>query len=257
MTAMMPPRLLPLEGSFNLRDMGGYAAADGRVVRHGVLFRSGMMSMLTEADERHLAGLGIATVCDLRRPGERRREPTRWCEPAGAFYWSRDYDQTTGVLGELLRGAMPTAEGVRGMMIALYPEILVDHAPSYRFLFERLLGGHVPLLFNCSAGKDRTGVGAALILGALGVPRETIVEDYLLTNDHADFSRVLKRDDPDLARYRGLDEEVLRPLFAADTDYLAAMFDSLDRDHGGLDAYLHAIGIDEPARMRLRDQLLD
>lgn len=253
---MAPPRLLPLEGGFNLRDMGGYATADGRVVRHGVLFRSGTMSMLTEADERHLAGLGIATVCDLRRPGERHRDPTRWCGPAGAFYWSRDYEETSGVLGELLHGSAPTAEGVRARMMALYPEILVDHMPSYRFLFERLLGGHVPLLFNCSAGKDRTGVGAALILAVLGVPRETIVEDYLLTNDCADFSRMMKPGDPAIERYRAVGEEVLEPLLAADTDYLEAMFDSLDRDHGGLDAYLRGIGVDEPATARLRDLLL-
>ncbi|RYG98420.1 MAG: tyrosine-protein phosphatase, partial [Alphaproteobacteria bacterium] len=87
MTTTSASRLLPLEGGYNLRDMGGYAAADGRSVRHGMLYRSGMMSMLTEADERHLAGLGIATVCDLRRAGERTKEPTRWCEPAGVHYW--------------------------------------------------------------------------------------------------------------------------------------------------------------------------
>jgi protein-tyrosine phosphatase len=256
MTTIAPPRLLPLEGGFNLRDMGGYAAADGRVVKHGALFRSGLMSMLTEADERHLAGLGIATVCDLRRPGERRRNPTRWCAPAGAFYWSRDYDETSGVLGELLRGSAPSAAEMRESMLALYPEILVDHAPSYRFLFGRLLGGHVPLLFNCSAGKDRTGVGAALILAALGVSRESIFEDYLLTNDHADFSRMMRRGDRDFERYAAIGEEVLRPLFAADADYLTAMFESLDRDHGGLDAYLRGLGVDDAAKARLRELLL-
>ena len=98
--------LLPLEGGFNLRDMGGYATADGRRVKRGMLFRSGMMSLLTAEDEAHLAGLGIATVCDLRRAGERRRDPTRWCEPAGVFYWSREFDESSGVLGEVLRGAL-------------------------------------------------------------------------------------------------------------------------------------------------------
>jgi protein-tyrosine phosphatase len=249
--------LLPLEGGFNLRDMGGYATEDGRTVKRGVLFRSGVMSLLTEADEAHLASLGIATVCDLRRPGERRREPTRWCEPAGVFYWSRDYSESSGVLTELMRGAMPTADAVHQMMVDLYPEILVDHRLSYRFLFERLAAGHVPLLFNCSAGKDRTGVGAALILSVLGVPRDTIVEDYLLTNRFADFGRIMARGGDDYERYTKIDPAVIRPLLAADASYLDAMFASLDRDHGGIDAYLAEIGVDGDVKTRLRGLLLD
>jgi len=257
MTSVGLSPLLPLEGGFNLRDMGGYATEDGRTVRRGVLFRSGVMSLLTPADEAHLATLGIATVCDLRRPGERKRDPTRWCESAGAFYWSRDYSESSGVLGELLRGAVPTAERMRAMMIDLYREILIDHAPSYRFLFDRLAGGHVPLLFNCSAGKDRTGVGAALILSALGVPRAAIVEDYLLTNRFADFDRLLAAGRAGAERYREIDPVVLGPLFTADAAYIETAFDSLDRDHGGIDAYLDTIGVDDVAKDQLREALLD
>lgn len=255
-TAELSP-LLPLDGGFNLRDMGGYATADGRSVRRGLLFRSGVMSMLTEADEAHLAGLGFATVCDLRRPGERRRDPTRWCEPAGVLYWSRDYEEATGVLGALLGGEVADAAQMRTKMLDLYREMLVDHAPSYRFLFERLAGGHVPLLFNCSAGKDRTGVAAALILSVLGVPRDTIVEDYLLTNSYADFSRLIGAGRGGSDTFAAVDPEVVRPLLAADADYLATAFDSLDRDHGGIDAYLASIGVDAPAKARLRELLLD
>lgn len=256
-TADLSP-LLPLEGGFNLRDMGGYATADGRTVRRGMLFRSGIMSMLTEADERYLAGLGIATVCDLRRPGERLRDPTRWCEPAGVFYWSRDFTESSGVLGELLRGAVTSPAEVRAKMIYLYSEMLVDHAPSYRMMFERLAAGHVPLLFNCSAGKDRTGIGAMLILSALGVPRDAIVEDYLLTNVYADFSRMFAHSGGGgFEEEARVDPAVLAPLLAADADYLAAAFGSLDRDHGGIDAYLSSLGVDAAVRARLQDMLLD
>lgn len=252
-----PPRLLPLEGGYNLRDMGGYAAADGRTVRHGLLYRSGMMSMLTEADERHLAGLGIVTVCDLRHPKERGQEPTRWCEPAGVHYWARDYDETSGVLADMLRGTTPTADAVRGAMIRLYRELPVDHAPSYRYMFERLQGGHVPLLFNCSAGKDRTGVAAALILSVLGVPYDAIVEDYLLTNEHADYRRLVARFGRQGERVAVAGPEVVKPLMAADADYLASAFDSFEQDHGGVDAYLATLGVDAAAKARLRDMLLD
>jgi len=250
MTTTAPPRLLPLEGGYNLRDMGGYVATDGRAVRYGMLLRSGMMSMLTEADEQHLAGLGIATVCDLRRASERSRDPTRWCEPAGVHYWSRDYSESSGVLGDLMRGTNPSGAKMREIMINLYREILVDHAPSYRFMFSRLLGGHVPLLFNCSAGKDRTGVAAALILGALGVSVDDIYHDYLLTNVHADHTRLAER-------FGAVAPEVVKPLLSAEADYLAAMYDSLAQEHGGLDAYLAALGVDAAGKARLRDLLLD
>ena len=249
--------LLPLEGGFNLRDMGGYATVDGRTVRRGLMYRSGVMSYLTEADERHLASLGIGTVCDLRRAGERKRHPSSWCERVGVHYWSRDYTESSGVLGELLRGTLPDAAAVRAKMLHLYPELLVDHAPSYRFLFGRLAEGHVPLLFNCSAGKDRTGVAAALILSMLGVPRETVFDDYLLTNRFADFGRLFDASRGGYDQYGSVDPEVLRPLLAADADYLDAMFESLDRDHGGLDAYLAAIGVDDRAQGLIRERVLD
>lgn len=257
MTTATPPRVLPLEGGLNLRDMGGYSTADGRRVKYRMLYRSGMMSMLTEADERHLAGLGILTVCDLRSPSERSHTPNRWCEPAGVHYWSRDYGETTGVLAEMLRGSSPTTDLMHQGMIELYRELPIDHAPSYRFMFERLLAGYAPLLFNCSAGKDRTGVGAALILGALGVGRDEIFEDYLLTNRYFDPERLIGRFGEHGERFRKIGAEVVRPLMVAHADYLAAMFDSFERDHGGFDAYLAGLGVDTAARARLGDLLLD
>lgn len=251
-------RALPLEGAFNLRDLGGYATDGGGRVKRGLLYRSGTMSRLTPNDELHLSELGIATVCDLRRPGERAAEPTRWCEPAGVHYWSRDYAETSGVLGDVIRSTEATPDAMRAAMITVYRSIPVDHAPSYRFMFERLLGGHVPLLFNCAAGKDRTGVAAALILQVLGVSRDTIYEDYLLTNSHADFSGYLNGRQSAIVTMALRAPDVIAPLFAADADYLDAMFDTLDRDHGGVDGYLEQVlSVDAPARARLRDLLVD
>jgi len=251
-------RLLPLDRAFNLRDLGGYETADGRRVKTGVLYRSGSMSRLTEADALHLAGLGIATVCDLRRPNERAAEPTRWCEPAGVHYWSRDYAESSGVLNEVFRSTEPSRDAMHAAMVKLYRDLPADHAPSYRVIFERLLGGHVPLLFNCAAGKDRTGVGAALILHALGVPRETIVEDYLLTNLHADFSQLMEGHQSLSARLTQRAPEIVAPLFAADADYLAAAFEAMEQDFGGVDGYLaEALDVDADARNRLRALLVE
>lgn len=251
-------RLLPTEGGFNLRDFGGYATTDGGIVRRGMLYRSGTMALLTAADEAYLGGLGIRMVCDLRRPKERLNEPTRWCEPAGVEYWSRDYAETSGIMSEVARTADPTAESMRAMMIALYRQIPVDHAASYRVMFGRLLDGQVPMLFNCSAGKDRTGVGAALILHALGVPRETIFEDYQLTNQ-VDFTRLWFAKDKEslLARLSAQSPEVVAPVITADPAYLDTMYDEFDRRHGGIEGYLAMLGVDADAQRRLRALLVD
>jgi len=249
-------RLLPLTGGFNLRDFGGYATADGRRVKAGMLYRSGTMFMLTAEDEAHLTALEIVTICDFRSSDERRREPTRWHGEA-TEYWSRDYSHGGGDLTAMFREATTSSGRLRDMMIALYRDIPVDHAPAFRAVFDRLAAGQVPLLINCTAGKDRTGVGAALVLAMLGVPRETIVEDYLLTNE-ADFDRLLAREGTALSPFARLPAETIRPMFAAEADYLDTMFDELDRSHGGVDTYLSdVIGVDAEARAQIRAHLLE
>lgn len=100
-------------------------------------------------------------------------------------------------------------------------------------MFERPLAGHVPLLFNCSAGKDRTGVAAVLILHALGVAQDIILEDYLLTNRHADFARLLKHKTGVVAALAQNSPDVVAPVLAVETAYLQALFDTLDSRRGG------------------------
>ena len=248
---------LRLESAFNLRDFGGYATADGRMVRRGMLYRSGTMALLSDADAAHLRSLGIRAICDFRRGNERTAEPTLW-HGAEVDYFCRDYSESSGLLGEMLKRTDATAEDMRQAMLSLYRVIPVDHAASYRAMFAQIANGRVPILINCSAGKDRTGVGAALILAALGVPRETIVADYLLTNEHADWNWLLAQRNTLVARARRVRPEVLEPLLTVDVAYLDALFAVLDERHGGVDGYLtETLGVDEAAREALRARLLD
>ena len=252
-----PGRRLPLERAFNLRDFGGYATAEGRVVRRGMLFRSGTMALLSEADAAHLRSLGIQAICDFRRGNERSAEPTLW-HGAEVDYFCRDYSESSGVLGEMLKRKDATAQDMRHAMIALYRAIPLDHAASYRAMFAQILAGRVPIIINCSAGKDRTGVGAALILAALGVPRETIVDDYLLTNEHADWDWLLTQRSTLVARAWSARAEALEPLLTVDEAYLDSFFAQLDSSHGGIEGYLAGpLGMDEGARQLLRERLLD
>src|ERR1700757_3836305 len=157
-------RVLPLEGSINFRDLGGYPTQDGRHVRWGKLYRAGNMGGLTAADCAYLADLNIRSVCDLRTPEEREAAPNNWALSAGINYWCRDYESTFGVLRKLLASNLPDPEAARAAIIAGYRRLPFEHAPAYRVLFERIKSGDIPLVFNCSAGKDRTGTAAALIL---------------------------------------------------------------------------------------------
>jgi len=246
-------RTLPLAGAVNLRDMGGYTTADGRRVRSGMLYRSGRMSMLSADDEAHMATLGIRVVCDLRNVDERTRHPTRWCDAGGTTLWARDYADHSGQLDLVINNSTATADDAHAAMVDLYRVLPFDHMDSYRWMFAQLLAGEVPLLFNCTAGKDRTGVAAALLLQALGVSYDQIVTDYLATND-ADLS-VLTRGHDGL---NGMADAVGARLLAADAAYLAAAWNALDQRYGDVDAYLaHALGIDGAARDRLRALLLD
>ncbi len=251
-------RLLPLEGGFNLRDLGGYPTVGGGHVKRGMLYRSGTMALLSTADGQSLADLGITTICDFRRQDERALEPTLWAETHGIHLIARDYKESSGVLLELLKRPDANAVTMRNAMIDLYREIPYDHAPSYQAMFERLLAGHVPLLFNCSAGKDRTGVAAVLILHALGVAQDVILEDYLLTNRHADFARLLKHKTGVVAALAQNAPEVVAPVLAVETAYLQALFDTLDSRHGSIDTYLDAVlGVGQAERERLRALLVE
>ena len=246
-------RVLPLQGGLNLRDMGGYSTGDGRRVKTGMLYRSGRMSSLTDADEAHLAGLGIRSVCDLRNTDERSRHPTRWCAAGATELWARDYEDYSGQLDKLMRKDDATVDEAHNAMVTLYRELPIHHAQSYRWMFARLAAAEVPLLFNCTAGKDRTGVGAALLLHALGVPHEQIVEDYAATND-ADLTPLTggHAGPPNLAPAVGA------RLLAADPAYLEATWDELGRLYGGVDAYLaRELDVDRAVRDRLGALLLD
>jgi protein-tyrosine phosphatase len=171
-------RLLPLQGGRNFRDLGGYRTADGRQVRWGRIYRSGVMSALTPGDMTYLAGLGVEVICDLRSSQERRTEPNPFLKTDAPQVVATDYEMSAAI-GDLQRAT--TREAAVSAFADGYVQFLDVLRPQFTDLFDRLVRRETPLAFNCSAGKDRTGMGSALILSVLGVPRETVVADYALT----------------------------------------------------------------------------
>jgi protein-tyrosine phosphatase len=182
-------RLLPLQGGRNFRDLGGYRAADGRQVRWGRIYRSGVMNGLTAADMGYLSSLGVQVICDLRSAQERKAEPNPFLKAEAPQVVATDYDMPS-MAG--FQRASNRAEAIDAFA-ATYLEFTNFLAPQYTDLFARLVRRETPLAFNCSAGKDRTGVGAALVLSVLGVPRETVVADYALTQVYTPPSFYMKQ----------------------------------------------------------------
>ena len=244
------PNVLKLQGGSNFRDLGGYATGDGRTVRRGAVFRSAHLGGLTDEDRRALAGIGVRTIVDLRGVAEAAETPHLIeglaCRIVGAHI-------EPGV-GEKIRGAV--ADGTANPFLMM--EFLTDHyrdyprrcAPGFRTLFATLSDGtHRPLVFHCTAGKDRTGFASALLLTLLGVPWGTVMDDYLRTNELWTGH---------IGRYPELDIDTRAAIIEARTPYLEAAFDVVRADFGSPEAFAEkALGIDAAARERLRADLLE
>lgn len=248
-------RQLPLQGGRNFRDLGGYRTQDGHTVKWGVLFRSGSMHGLTPADYTYLERLGIRVVCDFRDNGERSAEPTNWPAGHAPKVLSDDYKMDMAMAMPTGDMAHWTAEQSRAALAASYPKLLTQFNGQFRRMFGELLAHRVPLAFHCTAGKDRTGIAAALILTALGVPRETVIEDYLLTNRYLDAAKLMSKDSKATANapWAKLPPEVLKPMMAADRSYIEAVFKVIDQHPGGADGYLKdELGLSHADLIRLR-----
>lgn len=245
-------RVLPLEGGRNFRDMGGYKTTDGKTVKWGKIFRSGTMVGLTSGDYSYLSDLGIKVVCDFRSNEERAEEPTTW-QAGDIDYVSFDYGRSKMMQKFMKNFEDPsklTGEFMAQSFADGYRSMVYDHKEKFKTVFARLIGGQAPLAFNCSAGKDRTGLGAALILTALGVEKETIIQDYALSEQVVDFMAAYKlKDDLSEEEKKKMEEspfaammklppEVLKPIFGTNRRNIIAAFDTLEKNHGSVMNYI-------------------
>jgi protein-tyrosine phosphatase len=254
-------RALPLERGSNFRDLGGYPAADGKHVRWGLIYRTGATPMLTDADFRYVAGLHIASDIDLRSIEERQLAPDQVPERAGARYFATDYSAAE-LFSRLPGKPDPNAASP-------YRAWLVSLAPQYRAIFQRLLRGEGAVAFHCSAGQDRSGVAAALVLSALGVPRDVIYADYHLSTKDRRPEYEMPPIDP--ARYpnnpvaayfakaQANGPHPARPLYdTSGAPLLKQTFDEIDTRWGSVETYLdQVLGVSAADIARLRAMYLE
>lgn len=262
-TAIARERILTFTGSCNFRDIGGYQTRHGASVRWGRVYRAGVLSYFTPADEARLTNLGLKAICDLRRAEERQYEPTRWPDlRTRPLAWEDGNSVPT--IRALAATRSRDAAGMFDTMVNLYRQLPQWMSGRIAGLFDCVARDDVPLLVHCAAGKDRTGLAIAVLLLALEVPEDTVLEDYLLTNRAGDFEAFIserQRARLGLGETQGqllsLPDEMRRVLFSADPAFLAAAMERIHLDYGSVEAYLTQAGVTAVKLQQVREALLE
>ena len=257
---MHADRVIDLNGTTNTRDIGGYPTADEREVRAGQIIRSENLSRLTADDFRKLEDIGVKTVIDLRSHDEHEDKPTVWLgdNPPQFFHFPVGDADNAWFRGQarMMRKNRFTEEQALEHMVEGYHMIATEGPPSYRELMALVLDeSNWPILIHCNAGKDRTGIATALILETVGVERDVIMEDYLLTNTvgrSEEKAALLARESKKHARNRrGPTAEAWYPIVGVQAEMLEAFYARIDERYGSMEAFLADLGVDSEARQNL------
>ena len=260
---LAPPRKVPHANTHNTRDLGGYAVADGRRVKWGMLYRSDSLAELDEPDVSILGELGLSRVTDFRSEEERQVAPDRLPRQTPPIVY-----RTVGVnnpaldVAELhrkfLAGELGSEELIALTDRRAYVSDEILRAKWGQWLRDMATPGALPQMFHCTAGKDRTGYAAALVLLALGVSREDVMRDFLLSNDY-----LQPRIEGGLAHFAANSEanispQLLRQVLGVTPTSLTGAVDAMEARYGSMDAYnADGMGVDADTRVRLQTLLLE
>lgn len=249
-------RFIRLNGGLNIRDIGGYHTTDGRQVRWGRVFRAGTLHNLTPESWAYLQGMGVRLVCDMRGEEEIAKEPEAL--PDGVAYCHAPINAANDTL-RYLRTLFLRPERIVDILPEMYTDVMIDDNAA---VFGQVVGmaadaEQLPLIIHCTAGKDRTGVSIALLLGVLGVPDETIIADYTLSNHvypqlHAYAQMALNK-----AGWMRVRAEDIQPVLTAEARTMRHTLDHIRRRYGSIEAYLiDRAGLDAEVLASIRRNLL-
>jgi protein-tyrosine phosphatase len=247
-------RELPLAGGVNFRDVGGYRTTDGRAVRWGRVFRAGSLAGLTDEDVACLGRLGLRLSCDLRSAEEVVARPDRLPPGAPARH--------TGIAAEVGRVRRVVTlfrkrHRIQELLQDAYLIMLDQNGPLFAgIILAAADPANLPLVIHCTAGKDRTGLAVALLLLTLGVPEETVIADYTLSNRAFDLLSGRMRSEMEPLFRLGFDEAQLQPFLLAEARTLIGALAHLRRRYGSVEGYLQRAGLDGAAVEQARETLL-
>ena len=261
--APVSERVINLEGTTNTRDIGGYQTGDLRTLRRGQIIRSENLSRLTADDFQKLEEIGVKTVIDLRTNREHAKAPTVWLgeNPPSFYHFPVGDAQNDWFKAQrrMFKRNRFTEDQALEHMKEGYRMIADEGMPSYRNLMDVVLDeANWPILIHCNAGKDRAGIAVTLILEALGVDRETIMDEYLLTNEIGrveDKAEFLAKESRKSSSARGVGRSpsasAWLPIVGVHPEMLEAFYASVEERHGSIDAYLAELGVDPADRRGL------
>ena len=250
LATLHPDRHLGFQGSFNFRDLGGYATTDGRTVKWRTLFRADAVHRLPDEELDQLADFGLRTVIDLRTSAEvdegHLHDPSRGIthvhlDVLGEVWKPRDLDENADA-GEVLGD--------------LYVQMLDIGALALSEAFRTLANAeNLPAVFHCAAGKDRTGVLAAMVLSTIGVADHVIVADYAISGTNmSELIERLKRDRPEALT--SMNDQPSAYL-AAPPEAMARLLTHVNAEYGSMTGYVKSIGVDSDSIDALAESLLD
>lgn len=251
-------RRLSLEGAPNVRDLGGYQTRDGGTTRWRKLLRGGRLSNLSDLDQRLLNDFEIKVICDFRNAHEYQLDMTKLSAQSAAVI--HNLSISPGNQHDIIEISNIGAGQMATWMTQINRELALNHCQTYRKMFELLLNlEDGAFMFHCSAGKDRTGFAAALILSALDVPRNIVMEDYLLTSQYYPPAGELEyltnkyaADKPDV------DPDLFATLTSTRPEFLEAAFAAIDENFNSMDEYLEqALGLSPQKREHLKRQYVE
>jgi protein-tyrosine phosphatase len=260
-------REIHLKGTSNTRDIGGYVTSDLGVLRQGQIIRSENLSRLTADDFQKLEEIGVKTVIDLRTNKEHAKEPTVWQgdNPPQFFHFPVGDSNSDwfNAQRKMFKRNRFTEQQALDHMVEGYRVIAEEAFDSYQKVMDVVLDeSNWPILIHCNAGKDRAGIATTLILEALGVDREAIMEEFLLTNEMARtdakaafMARESKKLSGAKRSGRSPSASAWSPIVGVRPEMLEAYYASVEEQYGSMDAFLSELGVDPVARNELAASL--
>ena len=230
-------RKIVLDGTSNTRELGGYKTEDGRSLKWGVLYRSDKLSELTDADQEYLLQLGIKRVVDFRSSEEKQNEPDQL--PSTLKYIEMPIEADGAIrpkVEAILKGDLN--EDVGAILVETNKEFISDFSGVYKGFIESLIENQEPTLFHCTAGKDRAGFAAALVLLAVGVPEKIVIEDYMKTNKYTEETIQDYINKINLYSLGSVDAEILRPLLGVEERFIRAALDEIKQKYGSVENFI-------------------
>lgn len=251
-TVVVSERLIALKGPSNFRDLGGIRTTNGKYTTWGAFYRSDALASVADTDFPYFESTGIKSVYDLRSQLEVNEKPDNL--PASAkwihfpiFEEGADSKEMKAIMQKVMSGNLTTAAA--GELLAeVNHKFVADRLDRFKTLIPQLMDGDDAVLFHCTAGKDRTGFTAALILSILGVDRETILNEYTMTNYYT-IDKVQRTLTQGILSNYAQDNRGLLSLMTVDRTYLEAAFDEIDKQYGGVDNFIrNGLGITDEKR---------